>query len=125
RLFPDYRSVEKDYYQRTGIFPIMHLVVIRKALYEQHPFIAKSLFDAFNASKNKAVQRLREGTLRYMLPWLANDVEEINQTFGVDYWPYGLEPNRTTLTALVTYMAEQGLIAKAPSIDSLFIPVGE
>ncbi len=125
RLFPDYREVEKDYYKRTGIFPIMHLVVIRKVLHEQHPFIAKSLFDAFNKSKKLAVERLRGGTLRYMLPWLAADVAEINEVFGEDYWPYGLEANRTTLEALVSYLAEQGLIAAAPPIESLFVPVGE
>jgi 4,5-dihydroxyphthalate decarboxylase len=125
RLFPDYRTVEKNYYKRTGIFPIMHLVVIRKTLYEQHPFIAKSLFDAFNASKHRAVERLRANSLSYMLPWLSTHVQEINEVFGDDYWPYGLEPNRKTLTALVTYMADQGLIAKAPAIDSLFVPVGQ
>ena len=125
RLFPDYREVEKDYFRRTGIFPIMHLVVIRKSLYERHPFIAKSLYDAFNRSKKLAVEKLRGGTLRYMLPWLSCDVAEINEVFGEDYWPYGIEANRRTLTALVTYMAEQGLIAQAPAIDALFVPVGE
>ncbi len=125
RLFPDYRSIEKDYYHRTGIFPIMHLVVIRRALHEEHPFIAKSLFDAFNASKKRAIDRLRAGTLRYMLPWLSCDVAEINEVFGDDYWPYGIEGNRKTLQALVDYMAEQGLIARAPAIESLFVPVGD
>ena len=124
RLFPDYRSVEKDYYARTGIFPIMHLVVIRKEVYQQHPFIAKSLFDAFNQSKKRAVDRLRGGTLRYMLPWLSCDVAEINEVFGEDYWPYGIEANRKTLGALTSYMAEQGLIESAPSVDALFVPVG-
>ncbi len=125
RLFPDFREVEKDYYRRTGIFPIMHLVVIRKSLYDKHPFIAKSLYDAFSKAKKLALDKLRGGTLRYMLPWLASDVAEINEVFGDDYWPYGIEANRKTLTALVTYMADQGLIAKAPPIESLFIPVGE
>jgi 4,5-dihydroxyphthalate decarboxylase len=125
RLFPDFREVEKDYYRRTGIFPIMHLVVIRKSLYDKHPFIAKSLYDAFNKAKKLALDKLRGGTLRYMLPWLASDVAEINEVFGDDYWPYGIEANRKTLTALVTYMADQGLIAKAPPIESLFVPVGE
>ncbi|OGA04561.1 MAG: hypothetical protein A3H35_17515 [Betaproteobacteria bacterium RIFCSPLOWO2_02_FULL_62_17] len=125
RLFPDYRSVEKDYYRRTGIFPIMHLVVIRRALHQEHPFIAKSLFDVFNESKKRAIERLRGDTLRYMLPWLSCDVAEINELFGDDYWPYGVEGNRKTLQALVTFMAEQGLIAAAPAIESLFVPVGE
>ena len=58
-----------------------------------------------------------------MLPWLSCDVAEINEVFGEDYWPYGLEGNRKTLQALVTYMAEQGLIAAAPAVESLFVPV--
>lgn len=125
RLFPDYRSVEKDYYRRTGIFPIMHLVVIRKTLHEEHPFIAKSLFDAFEKSRRRALERLRGGTLRYMLPWLSCEVAEINEVFGGNFWLYGVEGNRRTLQALVSYMAEQGLIANAPAIESLFVPVGE
>ena len=124
RLFPDYRSVEKDYYARTGIFPIMHLVVIRKALYEAHPFVAQSLFDAFSLAKKRAVDRLRGGTLRYMLPWLSCDVAEINEVFGEDYWPYGIEANRKTLSALTGYMVEQGLIDRAPSLEELFVRVG-
>ena len=125
RLFPEYREIEKDYYRRTGIFPIMHLIVIRKDLHEKHPFIAKSLYDAFGQAKRRAIERLRSGTLRYMLPWLSCDVDEINDVFGDDYWPYGIEANRKTLTALLTYMVDQGLIAKAPLLESLFVPVAD
>ena len=123
RLFPDYREKEKDYYSRTKIFPIMHLIAIRKDLYERHPFVATSLYDALCKAKDRAWQKMRfSGTLRYMLPWLPDDVQEIDQLFVGDCWPYGIEPNRPTLEALVTYMAEQGLIAKPIPIEDLFVP---
>jgi 4,5-dihydroxyphthalate decarboxylase len=123
RLFPDFRAREQDYFRRTQIFPIMHLIVIRKDLYERHPFVASSLFDACCAAKDWAWQKMRyPGTLRYMLPWLAADIEEVDTLFGGDCWPYGVEPNRPTLEALVTYMAEQGLIAAPIPIEKLFVP---
>jgi 4,5-dihydroxyphthalate decarboxylase len=123
RLFPDYRAREKDYFRRTRIFPIMHLVVIRNDVYERHPFVATSLYNAFCAAKDWAREKMRfSGTLRYMLPWLPDDIEEIDELFGGDCWPYGVEPNRPTLEALVNYMAEQGLIAEPIPIEKLFGP---
>ncbi len=123
RLFPDFRAREKDYFRRTRIFPIMHLVVIRNEIYERHPFVATSLYNAFCAAKDLARKKMRySGTLRYMLPWLPADVEEIDELFGGDCWPYGVEPNRPTLEALVSYMAEQGLIPEPIPIEKLFVP---
>ena len=123
RLFPDYRAKEQDYFRRTHIFPVMHLIVIRNDVYERHPFVAQSLCDAFVAAKDRAWEKMRySGTLRYMLPWLPDDVEEIDELFGGDCWPYGIEPNRPTLEALVSYMAEQGLIPAPIPIEKLFVP---
>jgi 4,5-dihydroxyphthalate decarboxylase len=123
RLFPDFRTREKDYYQRTKIFPIMHLVVIRNDVYEKNPFVATSLYNAFDKAKDVAREKMRiSGTLRYMLPWLPDDVEEIDTLFDGDCWPYGVEPNRTTLEALVGYMVDQGLIAEKIPIEKLFAP---
>ncbi len=122
RLFPDYRAREKDYYQRTKIFPVMHLIVIRKDVYDKNPFVATSLYNAFCAAKDLAWKKIRySGTLRYMLPWLPDDVEEIDGLFGGDCWPYGVEPNRPTLEALVTYMVEQGLIPEHIPVEKLFV----
>jgi 4,5-dihydroxyphthalate decarboxylase len=122
RLFPDYRAREKDYYHRTKIFPIMHLIVIRKDVYDKNPFVATSLYNALDAAKDYAWKKMRySGTLRYMLPWLPDDVEEIDGLFGGDCWPYGVEPNRPTLEALVTYMVEQGLIPEHIPIEKLFV----
>jgi 4,5-dihydroxyphthalate decarboxylase len=124
RLFPDYRAREQDYFRRTKIFPIMHLIVIRNDVYERHPEVASSLYQALNTAKDRAWERMRfSGTLRYMLPWLPDDVAEIDEIFGGDCWPYGVEPNRPTLEALVTYMVEQGLIADRIPVEKLFVPI--
>jgi 4,5-dihydroxyphthalate decarboxylase len=124
RLYPDYRAAEMEYYRRTKIFPIMHTVVIRKDVHERHPFVATALYDALDRSKNLALKKMNyRGTLRYMLPWMAAELDEIRDVFGGDPWPYGLEANRPTLTALVRYLEEQGVIARAPKVDDLFVPV--
>lgn len=124
RLFPDYRAVERAYYRKTGIHPIMHCVAIRRSVYEANPWIARSLYDAFCAAKDRALELMRfSGAQRYMLPWLFADLDEIDALFGGDPWPYGLDANRPTLTALTSYMAEQGMIAREVSIEDLFVPV--
>jgi 4,5-dihydroxyphthalate decarboxylase len=124
RLFPDFRAAEKDYYRATRIFPIMHLIVLRRAFYEQHPFAATSLYRAFCESKALAFKKMRYlGTLRYMLPWMTADLDEIDEVFGGDPWPYGVEPNRTALEALVQYLVDQSIIAKPIRVDDLFVPV--
>lgn len=124
RLFPDFHTVEMDYYRRTRIFPIMHLVAIRRDVYEKHPFVATSLYQAMNEAKNIALEKMRHvGALRYMLPGMTAELDEIDATFGGDPWPYGIEPNRPTLEALVRYMAEQSLIKAPIPIDDLFVPI--
>jgi 4,5-dihydroxyphthalate decarboxylase len=126
RMFPNFHEIEREYYQRTRIYPIMHLVVIKKRVYERHPFVATSLFSAFNRSKNIALERMKNlRALRYMLPWMAEQIDEIHDVFGGDPWPYGVEPNRPTLEALVTYLVDQGLVAaeKKPSLEELFVPI--
>jgi 4,5-dihydroxyphthalate decarboxylase len=124
RLYPDYRAAEMDYYKRTKIFPIMHTVVIRKDVHEKHPFVATALFHALTRSKDIALEKMNyRGTLRNMLPWMTAELDEIDAVFGGDPWPYGLEANRPTLEALVRYLEEQGVVAKAPKVDDLFVPV--
>ena len=125
RLYPDYRAAEMDYYRRTRIFPIMHLIVIRRDLHDSNPTIARNLYQALTRSKEIEKTKMRyRGTLRYMLPWMHAEIDDIDAVFGGDPWPYGVEPNRPTLEALVRYLAEQGIIAKAPRVDELFVPVG-
>ncbi|GAM85350.1 hypothetical protein ANO11243_033570 [Dothideomycetidae sp. 11243] len=125
RLFPEFKSVEKDYFKRTGIFPIMHLVAIRRELYEKHRFIATNLFEAFEDSKALARKRMFSmSALRYMLPWLPEALDDISETFpGGDAFPYGLEANRKALEALVQYLEEQSMIDRKIPIEELFAPV--
>jgi 4,5-dihydroxyphthalate decarboxylase len=124
RLFPDFHRIELDSYRRTRIFPIMHLVALRRDLYEQHPFIATSLYDAMNKAKNIALAKMRDvGALRYMLPGMPAELEVIDEVFGGDPWPYGVESNRPTLEALVRYMAEQSLIKAPIPVHELFVPI--
>lgn len=122
RLFPDYRALERKLYETAKIFPIMHLIAIRRELYERHRWLATSLYQAFVESKRLALARMRYGgSLAYMLPWLLAEIEEIDEVFGGDAWPYGIAPNRPTLEALVQYMFEQHFIARTFPIEDLFV----
>jgi 4,5-dihydroxyphthalate decarboxylase len=101
-------------------------VVIRRDVHEKQPFVASALYRAFNQAKDVALKKMNyRGTLRYMLPWMTAELDDIDAVFGGDPWPYGVEANRPTLSALVRYLEEQGVIAKAPRVDELFVPVRE
>jgi 4,5-dihydroxyphthalate decarboxylase len=121
-LFPDARAVERDFYLRTRIFPIMHLLVIRRDIYDREPWIADNLFKAFVEAKKLALARMHKGH-PFMLPWVHDDIHEIDDVFGGDPYPYGVEANRPTLEALISYMAEQHFIPRAMPIEDLFVPV--
>ena len=123
-LFPDFRDVEKEFYKETNIFPIMHLVVIRQSIYEKNRWIASSFYKAFVDAKNWALKRMRFSAAQcYMLPWQFADLDEIDEIFEGDPWPYGIEANRPTLVALVQYMVEQNFIAQPIRIENLFVPL--
>ncbi len=123
-LFPNFREEEKRYYREHGIHPIMHTVVIRKEVYEENKWIAQSLYKAFLAAKNWAVEQMYfSGAQKYMLPWLFDDLREIDEVFGGDPWPYGIEENRSTLEALVKYMGQQNFIAEEVLLENLFAPI--
>lgn len=120
RLFENYRNIEEDYYQRTGIFPIMHAIGVRASLVKQHPWLARSVYKAFLEAKYMAVSRLSEtGSLAVTHPWISDERDRLGRLMGPDFWPYGIEPNRVALEALVRYAAEQGLINRRVSIDEL------
>lgn len=123
RLFPDFKAVEQDYYCRTRIFPIMHTVVLREDVYREHPWAARSIYQAFAAAKELAVGGLYDtDALALALPWLIDHVEEARRTFGRDFWAYGLEPNRPTWAAIGRFVHEQGLSPRVVSADELFAP---
>jgi 4,5-dihydroxyphthalate decarboxylase len=124
RLFPNYRALERELYETARIFPIMHLVAMRRSLYERHRWLATSFYKAFVESKRRALARMRYGgSLASMMPWLLAEIEEIDAVFGGDAFPYGVEPNRPTLEALVRYMVEQSFISRPIPVDDLFVPI--
>ena len=121
RLFPDFASVEQDYFRRTGFFPIMHLTVVRRDLYEREPWIATALVRAFVIAQELGWKRLEQlGALAVMLPWLTRDLEEVDRTIGRGAWTYGFRENRAILGAMCAYSYEQGLSARLLSPEELF-----
>lgn len=124
RLFPDFRAVEEDYFRRTRIFPIMHVVVVKREIYEKHPWVMQALYKAFVYAKALAIRRLvNSPPLHATLPWLTSHIEATRQVMGDDYWSYGLEENRHVLDAAAQYAWEQGLLARRiDKIEELFAP---
>jgi 4,5-dihydroxyphthalate decarboxylase len=127
RLFPDFHRRERDYYKRTGIFPIMHGLVMREELYQRHPWLATSIFKAFQRAKTLAQEQARfTGAMAYMLPWMSEQIDEIDEVFGrADWWPYGLEPNRKTLEAYSRFLVRQTFMPEAARLEETFVSVQE
>src|SRR5207253_2142303 len=114
RLFSDVRAVEAEYYRKTRIFPIMHVVVLRRDVYQANRWVARSLYNAFLAAREEAKAGIDEtAALRYMLPWLPSEVERTKAILGDDYWTYGLSGNETALATLIGYSHDQGLARRA------------
>lgn len=125
RLWPDYKERERDYFRRTRLFPIMHTIAIRRDVYERDPFVARSLFDALIAAKEIARSKMRYlGTLRYMLPWMFAEIEEVDAVFGRDPFVDGLEPNRPELEMTLKYLREQALLDRPVTLEDAFADVG-
>jgi 4,5-dihydroxyphthalate decarboxylase len=123
RLFPNYVDVEREYYRRTKVFPIMHTVVIRRELYEQHRWVAQALFKAFVEAQQKTYEGFAQtAAWMTMLPWLFAHVEEARREFGEDWWPYGLQKNRGVLETFLRYHHEQGLSKRLVKPEELFAP---
>ncbi|MCK9915603.1 hypothetical protein MXD81_41245 [Microbacteriaceae bacterium K1510] len=123
RLFPDYRAVEQAYYKKTGIFPIMHALGIRRDIYEKHPWLGASLYKAYLQAKRIADADLAEVTaLKIGLPWVSAEYEATKALMGEDFWSYGLnEANRKTLAAMARYSYEQGLATRLIDVDEMFV----
>jgi 4,5-dihydroxyphthalate decarboxylase len=123
RLFENYFDVERAYYRQSGIFPIMHVVVLRREVYEGHRWIAQSLTKAFIAAQRQAYADLADtAALKTMLPWLTAHVDETRKEMGDDWWSYGLEKNRKVLETFARYHHEQGLSPRRLDPSELFAP---
>jgi 4,5-dihydroxyphthalate decarboxylase len=122
RLFENYKEVEGAYFRKTGIFPIMHTVVMREELWKQNPWIATSLYKAFQEAKKLAYQRLNDlSPYKISMVWFREPMEEQKEILGEDPWCDGVEKNRKTIEALVDYLHEQEMISKKPTVEELFV----
>lgn len=123
RLFPDYISVEKDYFKRTGLFPIMHLLVVHKRKVAELPWLPASLFKAFEQAKDMAIERLlEENEPMATYPWIDGVVAEAQSIMGKDFWPYGLAENRKAIETFLRYHYDQGLAERRLTVEELFVP---
>ncbi|HMH17377.1 MAG TPA: 4,5-dihydroxyphthalate decarboxylase [Burkholderiales bacterium] len=121
RLFPDYEAIEAAYFKKTGVFPIMHVIVIKSEVLERHPWLAMNLYKAFEEAKSRSIERLSDITASHApLAWLVPYTERMKSLFGEDFWPYGLEKNRTTLQAFVDFAFEQGVCHRRLELEELF-----
>ena len=123
RLFPDYRSAEQDYYRRTGVFPIMHAVGIKRELLERQPWLAASVYKAFVQAKRISDAEFVETTaLKIGLPWVTAEFDATQDVMGADFWSYGIAGNRKTLESMARYSYEQGLAVRLLSVEEMFAP---
>jgi 4,5-dihydroxyphthalate decarboxylase len=121
RLWPDYRSLEESYYRETGIFPIMHAIVVKNETLTQHPWIAMNLFRAFEEAKEKSLRRLSSVVnSRVAIPWSHVAYDHAREVLGANLWPYGIEDNRRTLESFLQYCHEQGLTERTVKVEELF-----
>ncbi len=123
RLFRDYRPTEAAYWKKTRIFPIMHVVVLRRDAYEANRWIAMNLYKAFDEAKRRSLARVQEFGLSHLpLPWVPDHARHWREMAGEDFWPYGIEPNRPTLEAFFRYAYEQGVAKKRLRMEDVFAP---
>jgi 4,5-dihydroxyphthalate decarboxylase len=121
RLYPNYRLAEMEYHSTTGIYPIMHVIAMRRAVFDRYPWVAMNMFKAFNEAKERSVERINDLTAsRIPVPWAAAIAAEFGKNFGADPFPYGLEENRKTLDAFCRFAHDQGVTAKRLTPDDLF-----
>ena len=123
RMFPDFPQLELEYFRKTRIFPIMHVVVLRRDVYERDRWIAMNLTQAFEEAKARGLARLADiGASQVAVPWVPEYARRWREAIGEDLWPYGVEPNRPTLEAFFRYAHEQGVAKRRLSMEDVFAP---
>jgi len=121
RLLPNYQEIEAQYFADTGIFPIMHTTAVKSSIAEDHPWALMNLYKAFDEARQRSVDRMFEMTAsRFPLPWGPHFAGQSFDMFDDEYWPYGVEPNRTTLEAFLLYAFEQGVCHRRLDVEELF-----
>jgi len=123
RLFPNVKETEIEYFEKTGMFPIMHVVAIRTSILKENPWIAEAVFNMYAEAKSIAFDNLESTTVsRVTLPWVADEFENTQNIMGANYWKYGIEDNRKELEAIMRYVHEQGLVKRQITFDEMFDP---
>jgi 4,5-dihydroxyphthalate decarboxylase len=121
RFFENYQEVEADYYRKTGIFPIMHAVAVRRDVLDKNPWVARNLLNAFDEARRRSIARALDGTVSlFPIPWGNDHAKRGMDLLGADYFPYGIEENRKTLEAFLSYAHEQGVCKRLLTIEELF-----
>ena len=116
--------MEEEYYERTKVWPIMHIIAMRKAILDDQPWVARNLYNAFEESKRRSLERILDPAVsRYPVPWLTNYAMRMQHTFGGNLFPYGIEPNRPTLELFLRYAHEQGIAHRLAKPEEIF-PAG-
>ena len=124
RLFPDYEALEQRYYEKTRVYPIMHVIAMRKSILEGKPWVARNLYNAFEESRRRSLERILDPAVsRYPVPWLTSYALRMQEMFGGDLFPYGIEPNRPTLELFLRYVHEQGIAHSLVKPEDIF-PAG-
>ena len=123
RLFENTHTAEREYFERTRIFPIMHLVAIRRDVYERHRWVAQALCKGFAEAQRMAYDDLHQtAALKVMLPWLIQHLADTEELMGKDFWPYGYTPNLEAISRLLRYHHEQGLSRRRLTPQEIFAP---
>jgi 4,5-dihydroxyphthalate decarboxylase len=121
RLFPNYWEMEEEYYKRTKVWPIMHVIVVQKRILDDNPWVARNLFNAFVESKRRSLERIFDPAVsRYPLPWLPTYARKMQDMFGGDTFPYGIEENRPTFEQFLRYTYEQGIAKRHVKPEEIF-----
>ena len=121
RLFPDYLEMEEEYYARTKVWPIMHIIAMKKSVVEEHPWVPRNLYNGFLESKRRSIERLMDPAVsRYPLPWLATYARKMRDMFDGDTFPFGIEENRATWEQMALYTFQQGIAHKQFTPEEIF-----
>jgi 4,5-dihydroxyphthalate decarboxylase len=123
RLFPDFQGEEVRQFERSKVYPIMHIIALKRSVLKDNPWVARNLFNAFQESKERSMERLTDMSVsRYPVLWLADHVQRLQEKLGDDLYPYGIEENRPTLETFLQYAYEQGIARRHAKPEEIFPP---
>ncbi len=121
RLFPNYLEMEEEYFEQTKVWPIMHIIAMKRSILDEHPWVARNLYNAFLESKRRSIERILDPAVsRYPVPWLTTYARKMRDMFGGDLYPYGIEENRPTWEQMMLYTYQQGIAHRHVKPEDIF-----